>query len=75
MTAMNNLINRFLDRASDFLAARPGLLPLLAIGLIIVNFLLQIFPGSGYWFVDYNLLLHLGVIIGFLGILLIIPLG
>jgi hypothetical protein len=69
------LLNRLLDRASDFLARRPGLLPLLAIMLILVNFLLQIFPGTGLWLVDSNLLLHLGLIVGILGLLLIRVLG
>lgn len=68
-------MNQLIDRAADFLAKRPGFLPLIAIGLIFVNFVLQIVPGSGYWIVDSNLFLHLGLIIGFLGILLIRALG
>ncbi|MCI0396984.1 MAG: hypothetical protein L0332_15570 [Chloroflexi bacterium] len=71
---MDNFLNRFLDSTSDFLAERPGLLPLLAVVLIFFNFLLQIFPGSGYWLVESNLFLHLGLIVGFLGLLLIRPL-
>lgn len=71
---MDDFLNNFLDRVSDFLAERPGLLPLLGIVLIFINFLLQIFPGSG-WVVESNLFLHLGLIIGFLGFLLIRALG
>ncbi|MFN2222143.1 MAG: hypothetical protein ACK2UH_06300 [Candidatus Promineifilaceae bacterium] len=72
---MNDRINRFLERAADALAKRPGAPVLLAVGLVIVNFILRLFPGGGYWFVDSDILLHLGVIIGLLGILLIRPLG
>ena len=68
-------MNRLIDRLADFLAAKPGLLPIVAVGLIILNFLLQIYPGSSYWIVDSNLLLHLGLVIGFLGLLLIRALG
>jgi len=72
---MNDRINRFLERAADALAKRPGLLVFVAVGLVLVNFGLQIVPGSGYWFVDANVCLHIGVIVGFIGVLLIRPLG
>ena len=72
---MDRFINQLLDGASEFLAKRPGLLPLVGVAFIIFNFLLQIFPGSGSWFVDSNLLLHLGLILGVVGLLLIRPLG
>lgn len=68
-------MNRLIDKLADFLAAKPGLLPIIAVGLIFLNFLLQIYPGSSYWIVDSNLLLHLGLVIGFLGLLLIRALG
>lgn len=68
-------MNRLIDRVADFLAAKPGLLPVVAIGLIFLNFILQIYPGSSYWVVDSNLLLHLGLIIGFVGFLVIRALG
>jgi hypothetical protein len=61
--------NRFLDRISEFLAQRKGLLPLIGIVLVIINGILQFIPASG-WVSDTNLLLHLGVIIAILGILL-----
>lgn len=72
---MVSRMNRLIDRLADFLAAKPGLLPIVAVGLIILNFTLQIYPGSSYWIVDSNLLLHLGLVIGFLGLLLIRALG
>ena len=72
---MNDRINRFFERAADALAKRPGLPILVAICLVLINFILQFFPGSGHWFVDSDILLHVGVIIGLIGVLLIRPLG
>ncbi len=66
---MSNWISKFLDRASEFLAHRKGLLPLLGILLVILNFLLNLIPGVG-WLATSHLLLHLGVIIAILGFLL-----
>lgn len=65
-------MNDLLDKLSHFIGERPGLLPLIGIGLVILNFLLQFFPGN--WFVDSNFLLHIGVISSLIGILLIRPL-
>jgi len=61
--------NRLLDRISEFLAQRKGLLPLIGIVLVLINGILQFIPASG-WVGDTNLLLHLGIIIAILGILL-----
>lgn len=72
---MDDFINRFVDNAADFLAKRPGLLPLFGLALIVLNFLLQIFPGSGTWVVDTNFFLHLGLVIAIFGLLLIRALG
>ena len=58
----------FLDHASEFLAARKGLLPLIGIGLVILNLIFQIFPAG--WLTTSNLFLHLGVIVALAGILL-----
>jgi hypothetical protein len=65
-------MNDFLDKVSEFLSKYPGLLPLVGLGLIIFNLILQIFPGS--WFVDRHILLHIGLIISLIGLLLIRPL-
>lgn len=65
---MNNLV----EKLNDFFATRPGLLPMIGILLVLLNLLLQIFPGPGSgWLVDSNLFLHLGVILSVVGILLI----
>jgi hypothetical protein len=58
-----------LDRTSDFLEKRKGLLPFTGIALVLVNFVIQFFPGVG-WLASSNLFLHLGVILAILGILL-----
>ncbi len=64
-------MNRLIDGLNDYLGERPGFLPLVGIGLVFLNLLLQIFPGPGSgWFVDGNVLMHLGIILGLLGILL-----
>lgn len=65
-------MNDFLDKVSEYLSKYPGLLPLLGLGLIILNLILQLFPG--HWFVDRNILLHLGLVISLIGLLLIRPL-
>ena len=66
---MMTKISTFLDKLSDFLAHRKGLLPILAILLIIANWVLQFLPGAG-WVAQTNLLLHLGIVLAILGILL-----
>lgn len=69
-------MNKLIDRIGDFLAEKPGLLPLVGALLVVVNFILQIFPGPGSgWFVDSNLLLHLGIVVALVGLLLIRPLS
>lgn len=60
--------NRFLDNASEFLARRKGLLPLVGILLILVNAVLQFVPAG--WLGSSNLLLHIGIIIALLGVML-----
>jgi len=65
-------MNNFLDKMSDFLSKYPGFLPLLGLALIVLNLILQLFPGN--WFVDRNILLHIGLITSLIGLLLIRPL-
>jgi hypothetical protein len=72
---MDKFINNLLDKSSDFLARKPGFLPMLAVVFIVLNLLLQIFPGSDYWLASSNLFLHVGVIMGLIGILLVRALG
>jgi hypothetical protein len=65
---MLQAISRFLDRFSEFYAHRKGLLPLVGIALILLNFFLQAFPAG--WISQSDLFLHLGVILAILGFLL-----
>jgi len=65
---MTEWFSRLIDRASDFFAARKGLLPLLGALLVLVNFVLRLaFPG---WLASSDLFLHLGIIVAILGFLL-----
>ena len=66
---MSQKLNKVLDYLSETLAARKGLLLILAILLVVVNYVLQFFPGAG-WVAQTNLLLHLGVIIGLTGVMI-----
>lgn len=66
---MTDWFNRFLDRMSDFLAHRKGLLPILGLLMILANLVLELaLPGS--WLVTTDLLLQLGAIVAILGFLL-----
>ncbi|HEY66746.1 MAG TPA: hypothetical protein G4N97_00555 [Thermoflexia bacterium] len=60
-----------LKRISDFLARLPGLPIILAVGLIALNFVLQLLPAQPVvgWLARTHLFLHLGLILGFLGLL------
>ena len=61
----------WLDRLSDFFAVRRGMLPLLGIGLVILNFVFELIPIQPFvWLAKVDLLLHLGVILGIFGLLL-----
>jgi hypothetical protein len=66
---MANWLSKLLDKLSDFLSHRKGLLPLIGLALVFLNLLLRlIIPQS--WLVDADLFLHVGVIIAILGFLL-----
>lgn len=60
--------SRLLDRLSDYFAHHKGLIPLLGIMLVGVNFILQ-FIAVG-WVIESDLLLHLGVVVALIGFLL-----
>ena len=63
------MISRLLDQLSNFIAHRKGLLPLIGILLVILNYILQwfIYP---HWIATSNLLLHLGIVVSLFGMLL-----
>ena len=62
-------MSKLFDRLSEFLAHRKGLLPLLGMGLIILNLILQFLLPPG-WLVSTNLLLHIGLVIAIFGLML-----
>jgi hypothetical protein len=68
---MNDLINRLMESANDFFAERPGLLPLVGIVFIALNFLLRLILGREHLLTGADCLLHLGLIIGLFGLLLV----
>ncbi len=63
----------WLDRLSAFIARYKGLPTMLAVVLVLVNFLLQ-FLDLG-WLSSSNLFLHLGIVVGLIGLLLAEALG
>jgi hypothetical protein len=64
--------SELLERMGDFLARMPGLPILVAVGLIVLNFVLQLLPAWPVvgWMAHTNLFLHVGLVLGFVGILL-----
>jgi hypothetical protein len=62
--------SRLIDKASDFFAHRKGLLPLIGIVLVIVNYILPFIFGLDNLVTASNLFLHLGVIIAIFGMML-----
>lgn len=63
----------WLNRISAFIARYKGLPVLIAVGLVILNFILQFFNLG--WLSTSQFFLHLGVIIGLVGLLLAEALG
>lgn len=63
------MISKLLDRISEYLAHRKGLLPIIGMVLIIINLILQfIFPGS--LLITSNLFLHIGLLVAIFGLML-----
>jgi len=65
-------MNKLLKRASEFLARLPGLPVFIAVGLVVLNFVFLLLPDWPVvgWLAHTHLFLHLGVILGLLGLLL-----
>lgn len=68
---MDERINSLIERINDFMVERPGITPMVGLLLIMLNFLLQIYPGPEAWIAASNLFLHLGLILSVVGLLLI----
>lgn len=65
---MYQWLNRMVDRLSEYLAQRKGLLPLIGLLFILINLCLQFTVSS--WVQASNLFLHLGLIIAIVGLML-----
>lgn len=62
-------MSKFLDRMSEYLAHRKGLLPIIGLTLIILNLLIQfLIPGT--FLATTNLFLHIGLIVAIFGLML-----
>ena len=62
-------LSTLVDNASNYFAHRKGLLPLIGILLVLINFALPFFIPAGFITLS-NLFLHLGVIVAIFGFLL-----
>ena len=62
-------LSRLVDNASNYFARRKGLLPLLGILLVVINFILPFIFGLNV-ITGSNLFLHLGVIVAIFGMML-----
>ena len=65
---MLQTLSSLLDHLSDFIAPRKGLLPAIGLVLVLVNFILQFFPGG--WISQTNCFLHLGLVLAIFGFML-----
>ena len=67
-------LSRLIDTASNYFAHRKGLLPLVGILLVIINYILPFIFGLDNVVTGSNLFLHLGVIIAIFGMMLALAL-
>ncbi len=71
MDKMDAWLSKILDRISDYVSTHRGVPVLLGVLLVMLNYVLQIIPGVQLGFVETtNLFLHLGIIVGLVGVLL-----
>ena len=62
-------MSKLLDRMSEYLAHRKGLLPFIGLFLILINLIIQfVFPGS--FLAETNLFLHIGLLVAIFGLML-----
>jgi len=67
-----NTLGNWLKKTSEFLAHHKGLPVLIAVGLICFSLLLNVLPAWPVvgWLAQTDLFLHLGAILGLVGILI-----
>lgn len=71
MNKLDSLLSKILDGISDYVSVHRGVPVLIGVLLVALNYILLIIPGEQLGFVEStNLLLHLGVIVGLIGVLL-----
>ena len=71
MDKLDAWLSRLLDGISDYVSTHRGVPVLMGVLLVVLNYLLVIIPGVQLGFVETtNLFLHLGVIVGLIGVLL-----
>ena len=63
-----NKLSKLIDKLSEYLAHRKGLLPIIGMMFILVNLIIQYLPTN--WLSGTNLLLHIGLIIAIFGLML-----
>jgi len=63
-------LSRMVDNASNYFARRKGLLPLLGILLVMINYILPFIFGLDNIITGSNLFLHLGIIVAIFGLML-----
>ena len=63
-------LSRLVDNASNYFAHRKGLLPLIGILLVMINYVLPFLFVTENVITGSNLFLHLGVIIAIFGMML-----
>lgn len=62
-------MSRLIDAVGNFLAERKGLLPLLGAALVVGNFAVRLASPDSF-LAATDLMLHLGILLGILGLLL-----
>jgi hypothetical protein len=71
MNKLDALLSRWIDRVSDYISGHRGVPILLGVVLVVLNYVLLIIPGVQLGFVETtNLFLHIGVIVGLVGVVL-----
>lgn len=63
-------LSKLVDNASNYFVHRKGLLPLIGIVLVIVNYVLLFVLGPYHFLTGTNLFLHLGIIVAIFGFML-----
>ncbi|CAG0936149.1 hypothetical protein TFLX_05015 [Thermoflexales bacterium] len=71
MNKLDAWVSRLLDGVSDYVSGHRGVPVLIGVLLVLLNYLLRLLPETQLGFIEStDLLLHLGVVVGLVGILL-----